>query len=207
MLEVDSNHPIQIQIRAMARTGRGYAARIRRACTRENLLRNAKTLAGVIPLTILVWVVAEQQELVTSTAYLRISVQSADPAHRAVTMITPYDGTIQVTLQGSQAGIDHVKTLLHKTLISDPMEIDVGTSLPSGPRQPLLSLDEIASNHLFFSQGVTVTACSPDAPDSEHRGLGRSDGHGDRAAGRTGAGERDFSSQHRARARPGFGSQ
>ena len=90
-------------------------------------------------------------------------MQSADPAHRAVTMITPYDGTIQVTLQGSQAGIDHVKTLLHKTLISDPMEIDVGTSLPSGPRQPLLSLDEIASNHLFFSQGVTVTACSPDA--------------------------------------------
>jgi len=136
---------------------------IRRAFTRENLIRNAKTLAGVIPLTILVWVVAEQQELVTSTAYVRISVQSADPAHRAVTLISPYDGTIQVTLQGSQAGIDHVKTLLHQTLVNDPMEIDVGTSLPPGPRQPLLTLDQIASNHIFFSQGVTVTACSPDA--------------------------------------------
>jgi len=135
---------------------------LRRSLSRENLIRNLKTLMGVIPLTILVWVVAEQHEVVTSNAYLRIGVQSTDPAHRAVTLLSPADGTVQVTLEGSQAGIDHLRTLLRQTLVADPLEIDIGSSLPPGPHQPLAALDQIATNRLFSNEGVTVTACAPE---------------------------------------------
>src|SRR3984957_11919174 len=135
---------------------------LRRAVSRDNLIRNLKTLAGVIPLTILVWVYAEQQELVTETGRARIAVLSADPAHRAVNLLDPSDGTIQLTLQGSQIGIDRVKALLQDMVLSKPLEIDVGSSIPPGARQPISSLDQIASNPIFNRQGVTVTACNPE---------------------------------------------
>jgi hypothetical protein len=144
---------------------KGFAAflrGVRRSLAKDNLIRNLKTLMGVIPLTILVWVVAEQHEQVQSTTSVRIAVQSTDPAHRAVTLLNPVDGTLQVTLQGSQVGIDRVRALLRQTLVSDPLEIDVGTSLPPGAHQPLVALDQIAANRVFSSEGVTVTACAPE---------------------------------------------
>ncbi|MGA2233303.1 MAG: hypothetical protein ABSH22_20560 [Tepidisphaeraceae bacterium] len=136
---------------------------IRRAFTGENLISNLKTLLGVAPLTVLVWVYAEQQQLVTEKDVpLRISLQSADPAHRSVTLVSPNDGTVQLTLQGSQVGIDRVKLLLQQTLMSQPLEIDVPTTIPPGSRQPMATMDQIAGNRLFYSQGVTVTECSPE---------------------------------------------
>jgi hypothetical protein len=125
-------------------------------------MRNLKTLVGVAPLTILVWVYAEQQELVNETSRVRVVVQSADPAHRAVTLTSPSDGIIQLTLQGSQIGIDRVKALLQQTVLAKPIEIEVATALPAGPQQPVACLDAIAANPIFFRQGVTVTQCNPE---------------------------------------------
>src|SRR5271170_2769707 len=111
------NVKIKILLARWLENLRSFARGARRAFTGDNLIANLKTLLTVVPLTVLVWVYAEQQELVTEPDVpLRITVHSADPAHRLVSLISPADGTIQVTLQGSQIGIDRVKDLLQQTL-------------------------------------------------------------------------------------------
>jgi hypothetical protein len=137
------------------------ARSIRRAFSRENLIADFKTLLAVVPLTILVWIYAEQQQLVTDKDTVVISIQSDDPVHRMVTLLNPPDGTIQVTLQGSQIGIDRIKTALRQTIMSTPLEVHIPAGLTPG-RQQVVALDQIAGSNVFSSEGVTVTACSPE---------------------------------------------
>jgi hypothetical protein len=135
---------------------------LRRAFERDRLIANLKTLLTVAPLTVLVWIYAEEQQLVTEKDVpLRLAVQSLDPAHRAVTLLKPTDGTVQVTLQGSQSGIDRVKGLLEQTLLGEPLEVEVGNALPAGV-EPLVTLDQIEGNKIFYEQGVTVISCAPE---------------------------------------------
>lgn len=136
---------------------------VRRSFARDNLISNLKTLLAVAPLTALIWIYAEQQQLVTEqNVPMQISLVSADPAHRMVKLMSPPDGTLQVTLYGPQLAIDRCKTSLRDTIIKQPLEIDIGNGLPPGERQPLIALDQIVGNKLFASQGVTVTACTPE---------------------------------------------
>lgn len=133
----------------------------KRGFTRENIISNLKTLLGVVPLTILVWIYAEQQQLVTDKATVRIAITSADPAHRFVTLLSPSDGTLELTLQGAPSGIDRVKSELEEQMMSQPLSVEVGGEVPEG-QQLLPALDEIASNRTFYSKGVTVLSCSPE---------------------------------------------
>jgi hypothetical protein len=133
--------------------GRG----LRRSFTRDNIVANLKTLLGVAPLTILVWIYAEQQQLVTEKETVQIQVISSDPAHQLVSLLSPQDATVQVTLQGTQSGIDRVR----QKVSLQPVEVSIGSDLPPGPRQ-LAMLDQLAGNRVFYSRGVTVVSCSPE---------------------------------------------
>ena len=134
----------------------------RRRFTRETLIADLKTLLIVAPLTILIWVYAEEQQLVTEpNVALSFDVQSAEPAQRQVALVNPSDGTLHVTLQGSQSGIEHVKASLRQTFLSQALEIQIPGDTTTGLQQ-LLPLDQISRNPIFYSQGVTVIACTPE---------------------------------------------
>lgn len=149
------------QLEAAGRGLRGGILAFRRSLTRERLLPNLKTLLTVAPLTLLIWVYAEQQELVTEKDVpLRLEIASSDPAHQLVTLLNPADGLVRVSLQGSQIGIDRVKPVLEQTFVAQPLTAQIG-ALPPG-RQTMVSLDQIQSNKIFYSHGVTVTGCSPE---------------------------------------------
>ena len=137
---------------------------VRRALSRQNLIANLKTFLIAAPLTILIWIYAEQQQLVPGKDLpLRISVVSADPANRMVELVSPPDGEIHVTVEGSQSGIDQVRDLMQQTLIDKPLQLEIGGAAVSGPtRLTLVTMDQIAGNRLFFSHGVTVTSCVPE---------------------------------------------
>ena len=139
------------------------ARSFRRSLQRDRLMANLRTLITVVPLTVLVWVYAEQQQLVTQKDVpLHIAVQSGDPAHRLMTLLAPSDGTIHVTLQGSQIGIDRVTADLQRTFVADALDVTIANSLPVGPRQPLPLLDQLKDNRIFASHAVTVVSCSPE---------------------------------------------
>jgi hypothetical protein len=137
---------------------------VRRAFTRQRLIANLKTFLVAAPLTILIWIYAEQQQLVTGKDLpLRISIVSADPAHRVVELVSPPDGELHVTVEGSQSGIDQVRDLMQQTLIDKALQLEIGGAAVNGPtRLTLVTMDQIASNRLFFSHGVTVTGCVPE---------------------------------------------
>jgi hypothetical protein len=139
----------------------GVARGLRRAVSRDNLIADLKTLVTVAPLTVLVWIYAEQQQLVTDKDTVVVAVQSDDPVHRMVTLLNPSDGTIQLTLQGSQVGIDRIKALMRQTITSRPLDLKVVGGLAPG-RQQLVTLDTVENNAVFTAQGVTVTACTPE---------------------------------------------
>jgi hypothetical protein len=134
---------------------------LRRSLERDRLLANLKTLLAVAPLTVLIWIYAEQQQLVTEKDVpVRLSVVSSDPAHQVVTLLSPSDGTVRVSLQGSQVGIDRAKPALEQTFLASPLTVTVGSLAPG--RQTLVTLDQVESSHVFYSHGVAVTGCSPE---------------------------------------------
>jgi|GEM_PF-5265287 len=135
----------------------------RRFFARENLGMNLRQLATVIPLTVLVWIYAEQQQLVSEKDIpVKISLTSTDPAKRMVSLVTPSDGTLQVTLRGSQTGIDHVKTLLEESF-TKPLEISVDSSVLPGPSQNMQILNAISAQKPFHDYGVEVIASLPES--------------------------------------------
>jgi len=137
---------------------------VRRAFSRQGMISNLKTFLIAAPLTILIWIYAEQQQLVPGKDLpLRISVVSADPANRLVELVSPPDGEIHVTVEGSQSGIDQVRDLMQQTLIDKPLQVEIGGAAVGGPtRLTLVTKDQIAGDRLFFSHGVTVTSCVPE---------------------------------------------
>src|SRR5580698_2633683 len=105
---------------------------VRRAVSRDNLIADLKTLITVVPLTVLVWIYAEQQQLVTDKDTICIDVGSSDPVHQTLSLLNPSDGTLQVTIQGSQVGIDRVKAEMRKTILVQPLEIKLPGQLAAG---------------------------------------------------------------------------
>src|SRR5688572_15344405 len=76
--------------------------------TRENIISNLKTLAWVVPLTFLIWVYAEREQIATyKDEPLPFDLVSLDP-NRVVTLNPRQDKNLMVDLQGPQARVQDV---------------------------------------------------------------------------------------------------
>ncbi|HEY8666900.1 MAG TPA: hypothetical protein VIL86_09555, partial [Tepidisphaeraceae bacterium] len=78
----------------------------RSAFTRENVIDQSKTLAWVIPLTFLIWVYAEREQVAKEEKFqFPIEVRSND-ANKIVTIVEPRDKKMTADLQGPQANLE-----------------------------------------------------------------------------------------------------
>src|SRR5581483_2226964 len=138
----------------------GGASRFRHAFTRENIVGFLKTMAWVAPLTLLIWIYAEREQLATEDNIpARIEVKSSDPKLVATLMQPNGEKTIMLTLRGPRSQLDKVKMELSRNNAGIP--IDVGTGLETGKSHTLFTLDQVVSNPLFSSNGVAVLDASP----------------------------------------------
>src|SRR5438445_7384424 len=86
----------------------------RRHLTAEALLDAAKTSVWVVPLTILVWVYAEQQQhLPVQDQTLQVDFRASTP-DRIVTLANRRDDMIMVDLDGSNAAVSAVKEEINR---------------------------------------------------------------------------------------------
>src|SRR3954470_17200953 len=86
----------------------------RRHLNRESFLDGLKTFVWVAPLTVLIWVYAEQeQEKDEPTVQVPIAIKSTDP-NRIVTLAPGNDQWITVDLRGPRSKIEAVKSELAK---------------------------------------------------------------------------------------------
>jgi len=150
-------------------SARGYYARqtasgaisFRKMFSAENIFGFLKSMAWVIPLTCLIWIYAEREQVKSeSNVKVQVEVRSNSPS-QAVTLLNPQDHTLIVTLSGPQFKVDNVKDQLlgGKHLPA----IDLPSSLPTGRES---SINVVEYLHGWFrDQGVNLESCTPENLD------------------------------------------
>jgi len=135
--------------------------RIAESFTRENIIAFLKALGWVVPLTILIWIYAEREQIATEQGrIIPIEIRTTAP-NRIVTLISPPDKNIVAEMSGPRAQLDKVLMTLSRPGENEavPVTIDVDPSLPPG-RHPIASA-RAGDSPLFMNRGITVSDCRP----------------------------------------------
>src|SRR5438552_13254555 len=97
--------------------------------TRDNIISNLKTLAWVVPLTLLIWIYAEREQVATTKdVAVPFELVSVDP-NVAVTLNRAQDKNLILELQGPQARLQDVLTKLRGGMLPQGLRIEVPASL------------------------------------------------------------------------------
>jgi len=148
-----------------ARTWREEVAstlhRFRSRFTRENVISNLKTLAWVVPLTLLIWIYAEREQVATTKdVAVPFDMVSLDP-NVAIRVRSPSDQNLILELQGPQARLQDVLFKLRGGLLPQGLKIEVPTSLEKNREHRLDALSLVRNQKIFVDNGVTVLGCQP----------------------------------------------
>jgi hypothetical protein len=129
--------------------------------TRENIISNLKTLAWVIPLTFLIWIYAEREQIATTKdepVPFELVENSAD---RAVMLTFPADKNLMLELQGPQARLQDVLAKLRGGSMPQGLRIELPSNLEINQPTTLQSLPLVRQQRIFADNGITVLACQP----------------------------------------------
>jgi hypothetical protein len=131
-----------------------------RAITREKIIDWLRTLAWVVPLTLLVWIWAERQQLVRTPNAVAIPITlRASSADVVVHMISPADGNVMAVLSGPQNSVDKVLTLISNPNSDERVYINVDTNVSPGRHE--ISTTQIGESPIFTGRGVSVLNAAP----------------------------------------------
>jgi hypothetical protein len=104
-----------------------YASSVRRwsarTFTMENLLSGLKTFAWVAPLTILIWVYAEREQVVQKEVTIPIAVKSTDPGR--IVSLRPGDESIVAFIEGPRLAVDRVSELVTQPGVGPVVQIEL----------------------------------------------------------------------------------
>lgn len=124
--------------------------------SRESLVSSVKSLLWVVPLTVLIWVYAEREQVVKqSNQGFTVEVHSTDPS-RVVTLLSPAGGLMHADLMGPQGGIDEVR----KWLESGPVSLDIDHNFTPNADHPIPA--DVLNNQPRLKQaGVSISNFLP----------------------------------------------
>src|SRR4051795_9835424 len=88
---------------------------VERHATRDNLADVLKKLAWVVPLTVLIWVYADQEQTDTQRDLaILLDITCAEP-RRIVTVLSPSGDVPTVELRGPRSRLEYVRSQLSKS--------------------------------------------------------------------------------------------
>jgi hypothetical protein len=130
-----------------------------RTFTTENIVSGLKTFAWVGPLTILIWVYAEREQIATSgTVVIPFAITSADPSRIVKPLMA--DSSVTAELVGPRAMVEKVAEMIRRSADAPLVQIEVDRSYPPGQHR-LETAREVANQQVFKMNGVTVQDCKP----------------------------------------------
>lgn len=132
---------------------------LREATTPSALVDGLKTAVWVVPLTVMIWVYAEQaqpQEEVSQPILLDIT--SKEP-NRIVTVLTPGGNIPLADLSGSKSSLDDVVSKLSEAGEKGALHVVVPSDMQ--PIQYLNISDEVARADIFKDNGISVKNVRP----------------------------------------------
>jgi hypothetical protein len=143
------------------RDGNALRRWTRSTFTRDNVASALKTLAWVVPLTLLIWVYAEREQLYKEpTVPIPINVASGDPT-RVYTLLHPPDKMILADLEGPRSKIDQVRNEFSRSGGVEALEINVDRLQLAKGRHELRVRELVASHPIFAQSGIVVSNCQP----------------------------------------------
>ena len=132
--------------------------------SREKMTEATKTLGWVIPLTLLIWIYAEREQVVQSNSpnvqNVVIAVKSSDPENLFVESSAGSPPTFNLQLTGPQQAFEKVKETLTMR-IPLGMTVYVGSGMSVGKNQSINLASLLQNQDLFKNSGVTVQDCQP----------------------------------------------
>jgi len=136
-----------------------WAARAwaRHTFSRDSFISSLKSLLWVAPLTLLIWVYAEREQVVPMKGVAVSLAVRTNEAGRVIRVITPAGGTLSVELEGPQAELEQAKDYLESTKF--PVQVD--QSLSPGEEHSIPIIPQLNRLPRIKSKGVTVTGGVP----------------------------------------------
>ncbi len=122
-------------------------------------LDHVKTLLWVVPLTLLIWVYAEREQLAPHTARIPIRIRNT-AEDRVVTVLSPKDLMVDVDVKAPRASIDAFRSDLLAGKIQPPV-IELGSDLPFGDAYELDISERLSKNELLTSRALNVQQVRP----------------------------------------------
>ena len=134
-------------------------SQLRKAAPSVRLVGWVKTLAWVVPLTLIIWIYAEREQQAERTDFsFTVQVQLASPQHVAK-LIYPPDGRIVADLIGPRTGID----ALRSEVLQGPVLLEIPDTLAPGQEHPLPTASLVARAAPFAGKGIQVRKADPPA--------------------------------------------
>jgi hypothetical protein len=128
----------------------------RDAFSRQQLIEGVKAFLWVAPLTILIWIYAEREQLATQKNFpIPIEVRSSDP-RQVIEITSVVDGTVKADLVGPRAQLDRVREEFART--DARARIEIGSVQP-GTHE--VSADAVAEDSRFAGNGVVLNRIEP----------------------------------------------
>lgn len=128
---------------------------------RSRVFSAIRTLAAVIPLTILIWVYAEREQTGAQQGIqIRIQLRSETP-DTLVRRADSGEAKITVDLYGSLARLEDVRAKLSQAGDQSTITIPVPSDLPEGKTAPLQLLPRLEDAPIFKDNGIAVKRCNP----------------------------------------------
>src|SRR5215207_3808439 len=129
--------------------------------TRENVISNLKTLAWVVPLTLLIWIYAEREHVATrKDVAVPFELATIDP--NLVVALTPrQDKNLILELQGPQARLQEVLQTLRGGMMPQGLRIDIPLNLTPNREHEIPTLSLVQNQKIFTDNGVLVLGVQP----------------------------------------------
>jgi hypothetical protein len=129
---------------------------MRNTFSRESFLSSLRSLLWVAPLTLLIWIYAEREQVVTQKSIPVALDTRSNEVGRVVRIISPSGGIVSVELEGPQAQLEQAKEWLESTNVS----IEVDRNLSPGEHQIPIA-GQLNRLPTIAASGATVVSCIP----------------------------------------------
>jgi hypothetical protein len=129
--------------------------------SREQIISSLKTLAWVAPLTFLIWIYAEREQVAHGrNETIPFELRCVDP-DKLVTLKPPQDSNVVIDFEGPRARVEQVLQRLRGGGQMRGLEVLVDPKNAGREYQvPIGTL--VANNDMFKQNGITVTRCQPE---------------------------------------------
>lgn len=134
---------------------------LRESMERENLIAGFKTMSWLVPMTLLIWVYAEREQIRTvGSQTIPIDVRSNDP-NIYVRLEVPEDANITADLKGPQGRIEQVRTLINPKDGKPSIVLIIPDNLTPGTTHEIDAAQLLNDHPTFAAHGVTGSNCKP----------------------------------------------